>query len=295
VGLRIEKQELLAASDRIGSIVAMSRGYIDLKKLLAIGEHPFLGIFEQYCEDMRFNTRVLEWSCKITPNFFEGARFLHTARYPSFDKARPAVNKLLSSLGVTPETGLFHQLPSLAEAVGEGLAVGYAEDHRSTVPGSELKLYITTSRIDAVRHVIRTLIPAEACCPDNISRVMIAAALDDRRVCRSRIYFLWDHTRLQGLRLANWFNEWCTRDEIELISSSATKTLSISFKAGKRDMIYLSAPFYNPQLNRFIVEKLEKYPLAFAELDNLRWIGFSKFGQGLGSEEVNVYFNTVFA
>jgi hypothetical protein len=197
--------------------------------------------------------------------------------------------------GLIPETGLFSQLPKLAEAVGEGIALGYAEHKKSTDPWSELKLYITTSRTSEVRTVIETLVPEGAVCPDNTSRVMIAASFDDRKVCRPRVYFLWDHTRLQSSSLATWLREWCTAEEIALISSSTTKTLSIAFKQGKRDMIYLSAPFKDPRLNRFVVQKLEKYPLAFEELDNLRWVGFSKFGEGLESEEVNLYFNTTFA
>lgn len=46
-------------------------------------------------------------------------------------------------------------------------------------------------------------------------------------------------------------------------------------------MLYLSAPFDQAEINSLVVKHVQNYPIAYNQLDNLRWIGFSKWGQGV--------------
>ncbi len=58
-------------------------------------------------------------------------------------------------------------------------------------------------------------------------------------------------------------------------------------------MLYLSAPFDQAEINSLVVKHVQNYPIAYNQLDNLRWIGFSKWGQGLKAQELNLYFGSV--
>jgi hypothetical protein len=277
----------------------MPRTYADLKSQLGIAERPFLSAFERYCQDMQNNTRVLEWSCKLFKDRLEGARFLHTARHPEFEKAQYAVERLFDFLGRSSvgalQDAFFAELPSLATRVGQGIALGYAENHIAGESSSELKLYIATSRIAEVRPVIERLVPVGGMCPLSTRRVMIAASVNERFACGSRVYYLWERSLLTQPGLQTWLRQWCTPEEMALIASSATATLSVAFKQASRDMIYLSAPFHGDQLNQFIVKRLEDHPALSIELGDLRWIGFSKHREGLNCDELNVYFSSVFS
>jgi hypothetical protein len=274
----------------------MARSYSGLKAELGIVDHPFLEAFERYIEAMRFNTRVLEWSCKLTPDHLESARFLHTARHPEFVKARSAVARLIEFLDRSSDgllrDSFFVQLPALAERVGQGVAVGYAASHDAQRRGAELKLYIATSRVAEVRNVIEQLLPNSGVCPPSTRRVMIAASMDDEFSCGSRVYYLWDRGILDLPDVREWLRAWCTAEELDLIESSATATLSIAFKRAERDMIYISAPFAGSRLERFVMRRIERHPALVRELANLRWIGFSKRREGLNSRELNVYFSS---
>jgi hypothetical protein len=276
----------------------MAFSYSDLKTEFGIARRPFLGAFERYCEAMRFNTRVLEWSCKLTTEGVEGARFLHTARHPEFEKARSAVQRLIEFLDCSSAGHLrntfFAELPSLAARVGQGVAVGYAANHSVSGRGAELKLYIATSRIAEVRPVIERLLPEGGVCPPSTRRVMIAASIDEDFSCGSRVYYLWERSLLDLPDVREWLRAWCTPEELDLIQSSSTATLSIAFKRAVRDMIYVSAPFGSNKLERFVVQRVQNHPTLVRELANLRWIGFSKHQEGLNSQELNVYFSSVF-
>src|ERR1043165_6232971 len=104
----------------------MLRSYRQLKTLLRMEDHPVLGIFEQYCKSMDVHTRVLEWSCKLTPEGLEPARFLHTAGANAVAPSVSAIRSLYRSLrdrGRVPEQEmLFDRLPSLLAEVGQGVA-----------------------------------------------------------------------------------------------------------------------------------------------------------------------------
>jgi hypothetical protein len=275
----------------------MTHRYIDLKFQLEIVDCPFLGAFERYCEDMKANTRVLEWSCKLRRGKPECRRFLHTAREPDYAKAKLAVERLFAFLecsnkGHIGET-FFAQLPRLAERVGQGVALGYAEDHRVENCGSELKLYIATSRVAEVRHVIEEMLSGRGVCPPSTRRVMIAASINEDFECSSRVYYLWDRTQLTQPDVEEWLRTWCTQEEIELISTSGSATTSIAFKKSERDMLYLSAPYASEHLNRYVLRRLGDHPLMLEHLNELRWVGFSKHREGLDCDELNVYFSSV--
>jgi len=273
--------------------------YSQLKEALTIRNNPFLKVFEQYCQDMRSNTRVLEWSCKITKEYFEGARFLHTARFKDFSKAQHAVERLYSFLCAEIalqelQQNLFYWLRPLAHKIGEGVALGYAEQGTTHERHAEIKLYVTTSQIEAVTSIIEFLVPKGAMPPENTSRVMIAASIDDQKVYGYRIYYLWEQDKIKYPTVFYWLNKWCTPEEIHLMNTSNSRTISIAFKQGKRDMIYLSSPFNKDDLNCSARKVLKSYPIAYSQLDNIRWIGFSKWGEGLKMKEMNVYFNSTF-
>jgi hypothetical protein len=274
----------------------MPRAYGEIKAALNLAGQPFLSAFEQYCQDMRCNTRVLEWSCKVTcaadrgiPRL-NGSRFLHTALHSNYDLARAAVDKLFSTLPAGDESSLFWRLPSIAATLGEGIALGYAEEGGR----AELKLYISTSKVLAARRTVEEIVPAGGVFPDNTGRLMIAASLDGSFECKSRVYYLWNSTQLQSSAVLDWLDRWCSREELRLILGSATSTLSLAFKNVSRDMIYLSSPFKHAEVNEFIVRSLSNFALPFEQLADLRWIGFSKYGEGLPSAETNFYFNSYY-
>lgn len=278
----------------------MPHTYRQLRDALAIESNPLLSVFEQYCRDMQGNTRVLEWSCKVTGEAFEGARFLHTARLTEFSQAQEAVDRLYAAVrpgaGVpAPDRGLFNGLRGLAREVGQGVALGYAEHGPARDRRTELKLYVATPHVDAVRPLIERLVSDGAGPPAGTPRVMIGASIDDRNGSRCRVYYLWDQATSRRAIPAEWLTAWCTAEEIGLIEGSSSRTVSISFKDGQRDMLYLSAPFTHAELNHVVLTRLANHPLAYGQLGHLRWIGLSKRRDGLGGQELNVYFNSVFA
>ena len=107
----------------------MRYSYPQLKQALGVAGGARLAAFERYCGAMGDNTRALEWSCKTAAGGMEGARFLHTARVQAYGAARPAVDRLIADL--FGEDGVDGHpvgwLRPLAERLGEGVAVGYAE------------------------------------------------------------------------------------------------------------------------------------------------------------------------
>jgi hypothetical protein len=274
----------------------MAQRYLDLKPRLGLVPNPFLRAFELYCEDMQSNTRVLEWSCKLRGGAAECGRFLHTAREPDYSKARLALDRLFAFLedasGGRIARTFFARLPELAQRAGQGLALGYAQEGTGDTPGAELKLYVATSRVAQVRPVIEEIVPDGGACPRDTGRVMIAASLDQAFAGASRVYYLWDRKQLAQREVAGWLDTWCTREEIELAAASGSATVSLAFKKGERDMLYLSSPFGSERINRWLVQRLSAHPLLLQQLGELRWIGFSKRGEGLESDELNVYFST---
>jgi hypothetical protein len=244
------------------------------------------------------NTRVLEWSCKVTGDHLEGARFLHTALFTDRFVAEYAIDRLYDSLfpcnAAPAPPFLFDILRSSARRFGDGIAVGYAARGPSEKLASEIKVYIATTQVGAVRPIIERLVPSGAAPPANTPRVMIAAALDDQHTCRSRVYYLWDKDKLNEVVCREWLDAWCTPAEVWLMKHSSSRTISVAFKAGQRDMLYLSNPFTQCDINRWLIERLAKHTIAYEQIEHLRWIGLSKQGEALDSSEVNVYFNTVF-
>ncbi|MDA0161278.1 hypothetical protein OM076_13455 [Solirubrobacter ginsenosidimutans] len=263
----------------------MLYSYAQLRDAVELRGSRYLPLFERYCTAMRANTRVLEWSCKVLDGRFEGARFLHTARQQTFAAAQPAVDKLLAGVG----TGSFGWLRELAGDVGEGVALGYAEWGQAGARRAELKLYVSTSRVAAVSPVIAAFVPAGASPPDGTHKVMVAASIDETGEERPRAYYLW---RREGGDPGAWLQRWCSPEERELIEANDGRTLSIAFKAERRDMIYLTAPFAQETVRRMVAAQLGPHELAVGQLENLRWIGFSKRGEGLASRELNAYFRT---
>ena len=272
----------------------MRYSYPQLKRALGVAGGPRLDAFERYCRAMDANTRALEWSCKSSAGAIEGARFLHTARVQSYEAARPAVDRLLADLfGAAGVAG--HPvgwLRPLAERLGEGVAVGYAE---AGAPGSrrtEVKVYVSTSRVADAAPVIETFVPDAGGPPDGTHKVMVAASIDEQRGGGPRVYYLWRRGQLAAPAAARWLERWCTDEERELIAANDGRTVSVAFKEGRRDMVYLSAPFRQPEVRRMVADHLSVHPLPCEQLDNLRWIGFSKRGEGLRARELNAYFHT---
>jgi hypothetical protein len=275
----------------------MARSFRELSAALDLCRDPFLDLFEAHCAAMRANTRVLEWSCKLRGRELNGARFLHTALLPDFRQSVNALDALLTGLapmrGVgKEEADLFKGLRRVAEAVGEGVAVGYA-GHPPTGSGqAEIKLYITTSRLPEILRLAAGWFPEGAVLPPELSKVMIAASLNSNLRQHPRYYYLWNFESADQRRTLDWLSEHCTAEEIRLIESSGARTISLSFKKGARDMIYLSAPFRQPELNDLLLARLRHHPVVLAEIPDLRWVGFSKFGEGLDGRELNLYFNS---
>ncbi len=77
-----------------------------------------------------------------------------------------------------------------------------------------------------------------------------------------------------------------------MIAGNVGRTVSIAFKGGMRDMLYLSAPFGQASVRDMIAGHLGDHRLACAQLDSLRWVGFSRRREGLASPELNAYFHT---
>jgi hypothetical protein len=273
--------------------------YRQLKETLGLRNHALLSLFEQYCSDMGSNTRVFEWSCKITGSSLEGARFVHTSLSPGLPEAQGALDQVYSCLfpeGEPQEPGqnLFYRLRPLARRMGEGFVLGYAEQGEANDRHCEIKVYVLTSQIQGITPLLEPLVPRGALPPAGTPKVMMAASMDDQRVCQSRAYYIWDRVRLTDPACLDWLDMWCTTQEVELVLSSRNRAVAVSFKDGTRDMLYWTAPFNQPQLNRFLMDRLENHRMAYSQLGHLRHMGLSKRREGLESQELNVYFNSVF-
>ncbi|MCK7499425.1 MAG: hypothetical protein MZW92_60230 [Comamonadaceae bacterium] len=162
-----------------------------------------------------------------------------------------------------------------------------------STPAPELKLYVATSRVHAVRPLIDQLLPQAAPCLAGAQRLMVAATFDENASCTSRVYGLWRRDELDRPEVRDGLRRWCGAEEIGVIAASGSATLSIAFKQGRRDMLYLSSPFARP-LSRYVTGRLVVSPLLLGELATLRWIGFSKHGGGLADDVLNVYFSSAY-
>jgi hypothetical protein len=278
---------------------SMLYSYAQLKAMLGMQDNALLSAFEQYCFDMQSNTRVLEWSCKIADGRFEGSRFLHTARSRQYSEARPALERLyatITAMGDTAawERSLFYRLRLLAQKVGAGQALGYAEQESLDGKHSELKLYIATCQVEAVKPLIELVVPAGALPPAHTPRVMIAGSIDSAQVCRSRVYYLWSRDDLREASCAEWLKAWCSPEELWLINNSASRTVSVAFKEKRDPMLYLSIPFDQPEIDGFIADQLAPYPIAYTQIDNLRWVGVAKWAADRKPQEMNAYFTSAF-
>jgi hypothetical protein len=274
-------------------------GYRQLREALTLGRTPLLSVFEQYCIDMGGNTRVFEWSCKITGTSLEGARFVHSSLSSAIGQAQRAVDRVYSLLfpeGEPQEPGqsLFYGLRPLARQVGERFLVAYAQQGEADDKRSEIKVYVLTGQAEAITGMIEPLVPQGALPPAGTQKVMIAASMDDKRTCRPRVYYMWDRASLMSPGCLNWLDRWCTPGEVELLTRSRNRAVSISFKEGRRDMLYWTAPVNHLELNDLLIERLAHHPMVYRQLGHLRHIGLSKRGEGLASEELNLYFNSFF-
>lgn len=248
---------------------------------------------------MRANTRVLEWSCRIKGSKFEGARFLHTALHADYWAQEQAVDELFAFLfpnSTAQDSGenLFFLLRPLARKVGDGVALGYAEQEQAGEQQTLLKLYISTCSFHDVTPLLALITPPGAIPPPQPASLMIAASLDHRRGCGTRVYYIWTRNQLDEPATAAWLTAWCTPEEYRLIKSSGSHTITLSFKQKQRDMLYLTAPFHQVEIEQMVVQHLQPHPFAYGQLSNLRWVGFSKRGEGLQPQTLNVYFNSEF-
>jgi hypothetical protein len=270
--------------------------YSQLKAALELGTNPLLSVFERYCQDMRSNTRVLEWSCKIAGSRFEGARFLHTSLLPEFREAEVALDRVYSHFfpdGDPPEDqNLFFWLRPLAQRVGDGIILAYGEQGEPEDRSARIELYVKITQVDAVRPLVELMVPKGADPPVRNTGVGIAASIDDRNRCGFCIYYLWTRTSLESPEVQDWLKAWCTSEEVRLLNSSRSGAMTVAFKNGERGMLCLRAPVQQPEIDALVLRHLEKYPLAFRQSQNLRWVGFSKGGEGLECRELNAYFDS---
>jgi hypothetical protein len=260
---------------------------------LGLRPTPFLTAFEGYCSVMGGNVRALEWSHKFRAGRLEAGRFLHTARDGTPDRVVAPVGELLARVVPAGDDGsaaraAFGRLAREVGPVADGLAVGYA-DQEGPVPVSEIKVYYSSRHPSAVAPFAATAVPAGATPPEGTWRVMAAVSLRDSGQVSSRLYYLWRRQDVVAPTRA-WLERWCTPQERHLLDEGGSPTICVSFKAGGRDMVYVSAPL-GPAL-REMVCSLVRSPDGSTPsyLSSLRWVGFSKYSEGLPSREVNLYF-----
>ena len=268
------------------------RTYSGIRRALDIRGNWLLDAIERYCVAMSDNTRVVEWSCKVKADQFDGARFLHTALVPDYTWAAGAVNDLCHrlSLALGPQTSAaLSMLLEWAAAHGTGVAVGYAER-----PSTQIKVYVTTRDIAAGASLLKTLLPGVPPPPRSTSKLMIATLVDAAGRSGSRAYYLWERESLTAPASTAWLARYCGECERNLIARSGGRTVSIAFKDGRDDMLYLSAPFCDPALLDVVAQRLAPHPMPRGELHELRWIGLARRGEGLHAAELNAYFNMVF-
>ena len=265
-----------------------------MRKGLELRETPFLAAFEDYCSAMGTNVRALEWSHKYRDGFYDGARFLHTARDGTPALVRQPVHDLVTR--ILPAGGAranaraaFGQLTELADRCADGVAVGYADRDGGAGPVSELKLYFSTTDVASVLPFARSAAPGGGQPPAGTWRVMTALSLQEDGRVAARVYYLWRRGDL-GEAWRSWSGRWCTPSERQLVHASTSATVCVSFKEGQRDMLYLSSPLGVPQLENLVSRLLGHTNAPSPLLPHLRWLGFSKRQEALASQEVNLYF-----
>lgn len=266
----------------------------ELTRQFSLPGGPYFEAFNHYRAHLAANTRALEWCCKIREGRLDAGRFLHTAREFNYSAICPAIENLVGAIDRTTlgrcRLSFFAEVFGLAARVGEGLALGYAQQGSISPDTEELKLYVATSRVREVMPLMGRFFPSGSALLQTASRVMIAATFDAEAHCAPRIYALWRRTELDREDVRAAIGASCSEEEHGLIDRSGAATVSIAFKQTHRDMIYLSAPFSDDALNRFVFERVEAYPMLWNALPELRWIGFSKRGDALRSIETNLYF-----